>query len=82
VRNAEAALKEKEDSLSSLEEATRVQQEEAQRLIVGKYSRFRCCFDSNFTQLILVPLIRAKAESGGRDCGEGGCQHCTHGGAG
>ena len=29
IRNAEAALKEKEDSLSSFEEAARVQQEEA-----------------------------------------------------
>ena len=82
VQNTEAALKEKEDSLSSLEGVARVQQEEAQRLIAGKYSRFRCCFDSNLSQLILVPLIRAEAESGGRDCGEGGSQHRAHGGAG
>ena len=44
IRNAEAALKEKEDSLSSLEEATRVQQEEAQTIIAGECSRFRCCW--------------------------------------
>ena len=37
--------------------------------------------DSNLSQLILVPLIRAEAESGGRDCGEGGGQHRAHGGA-
>ena len=43
VRNAKAALKEKEDSLSSLEEAARVQQEEAQKNIVGECSRFRYC---------------------------------------
>ena len=43
IQNAKAALKEKEDSLSSLEGVTRVQQEEVQRLIAGKYSRFRCC---------------------------------------
>ena len=42
IRNAEAALKEKEDSLSLLEEATRVQQEEAQKNITGECSRFRC----------------------------------------
>ena len=44
VRNAEAALKEKEDSLSSLEEAARVQQVEAQKNIAGECSRFRCCW--------------------------------------
>ena len=43
VRNAEAALKEKEDSLSSLEGVARVQQEEVQRLIAGKCSKFHCC---------------------------------------
>ena len=43
IRNAEAALKEKEDSLSSLEEAARVQQEGAQKNITGECSRFRCC---------------------------------------
>ena len=42
MRNAEAALKEKEDSLSSLEGAVRVEQAEAQKNITGKYSRFRC----------------------------------------
>ena len=82
IRNAEAALKEKEDSLSSLEGVARVQQEEAQRLIVGKYSIFHCCLDANLSQLILVPLIRAETESSGRSCGEGGCQHRAHGGAG
>ena len=44
IWNAEAALKEKEDSLSSHEEATRVQQEEAQKNIAGECSRFRCCW--------------------------------------
>ena len=43
IRNAEAALKEKENSLSSLEEAARVQQEEAQKNIAGECSRYRCC---------------------------------------
>ena len=40
LRNAEAALKE-ENSLSSLEEAARVQREEAQKSIMGKYLKFR-----------------------------------------
>jgi chromosome segregation ATPase len=82
MRNAEAALKEKEDSLSSLEEAARVQQEEAQKNIAGVCSKFRCRWILFFSQLILVPLIRAKAESGRRDYGEGGDQHRAHGGAG
>ena len=43
VQNAEAALKEKEDALSSLKEAARVQQEEAQKNIAGECSKFRCC---------------------------------------
>ena len=43
IRNAEAALKEK-DSLSSLEEATRVQREEARKNIAGECSRFHCCW--------------------------------------
>ena len=42
IQNVEAALKEKENSLSSLEEAARVQREEAKKSIVGKYSKF-CC---------------------------------------
>ena len=42
VQNAEAALKEKEDSLSSLEEAARTQQKEAQKNIAGEYSKFHC----------------------------------------
>ena len=40
VRNAEVALKEEEDSLSSLEEAARVQQEEAQKNIAGECLKF------------------------------------------
>ena len=43
IRNTEATLKEKEDSLSSLEEAARVQQEEAQKNIAGECSRFCYC---------------------------------------
>ena len=43
VRNAEAAFKEKEDSLSSLEGVARVQQEEAQKNLTGGCSKFRCC---------------------------------------
>jgi len=39
IQNVEAALKQKEDSFSSLEEAARVQTEEAQRSIIGKYLR-------------------------------------------
>ena len=39
LQNVGAALKEKEASLSSLEEATRVQREEAQKSITGKYLR-------------------------------------------
>ena len=42
IWNAEAALKEKEDSLSSLKAAIRVQQTEAQKNITGECSRFRC----------------------------------------
>ena len=82
IRNVEAALKEKEDSLSSLEEAARLQQEEARKNIAGECSRFSLLLDSNLSQLILVPLIRAEAESGGRDYGEGGSQHHAHGSAG
>ena len=51
VRNAEAALKEKEDALSSLEEAARVQQEEAQKNIVGVCSKFHCCWILIFRSL-------------------------------
>ena len=40
IRNSEAALKEKENSLSLLEEAARVQQEEAQKNIAGGCSKF------------------------------------------
>ena len=39
LQNVGAALKEKETSLSSLEEAAQVQREEAQRSIMGKYLR-------------------------------------------
>ena len=42
VRNVEATLKEKEVSLSSLEGVARVQQEEAQKNIAGKCSKFHC----------------------------------------
>ena len=42
IQNVEAALREKENSLSSLDEAGRVQREEAQKSIVGKYSKFQC----------------------------------------
>ena len=37
LQNVGAALREKEASLSSLEEATRAQREEAQRNITGEY---------------------------------------------
>ena len=80
LQNAEAALKEKEDSLSTLEEAARVQQEEAQGAIAGKYLEFRCCSILFLSQLILVPLFRAEEGGGERDRGEGGCQHGAHGG--
>ena len=39
LQNMGAALKEKETSLCSLEEAARVQREEAQKSIMGKYLR-------------------------------------------
>ena len=45
LRNVEAILKE-ENSLSLLEEAARIQREEAQKNIVGKCSKFR--LDSSF----------------------------------
>ena len=41
IQNMEATLREKENSLSSLEEAARIQREEAQKSVVGKYSKFR-----------------------------------------
>ena len=44
IQNAEAALKEKEDSLSSLEWAVRVQQAEAQKNVAGECSRLRYCW--------------------------------------
>ena len=81
IQNVEAALREKENSLSSLEEAARVQREEAQKSIVGKYSKFRSSWILLFSQLILIPLIRAEAESGGRDGGERGSRHRAHGGS-
>ena len=40
IQNAEAALKEKENSLSLLEEAARIQREEAQKNIAGECSKF------------------------------------------
>src|SRR6185437_13585605 len=48
----------------------------------GSVLEISLLLDSNFSQLILVPLIRVEAESGRRDCGEGGGQHRAHGGAG
>ena len=51
IQNAEVALKEKENSLSSLEEATRVQQEEAQKNITGMCSKFCCCWILIFRSL-------------------------------
>ena len=42
IRNAEATLKEKKDSLSSLKWVARVQQEEAQKNIAGECSKFHC----------------------------------------
>ena len=51
IQNAEATLKEKENSLSSLEETARVQQEEAQKNIVGGCSKFRCCWILIFRSL-------------------------------
>ena len=55
LRNAEAALKEKENSLSSLEEAARVKREEAQKNIAGECSKFRCCWILVFGNLSLFP---------------------------
>ena len=59
VRNVEAALKEKEDSLSTLQEATRAQEEEAQGFIGGKYPRFRILLDSSLPQLIFCSLVQS-----------------------
>jgi hypothetical protein len=62
VRNAETALKEK-DSLSAHQDAARIQQEEAQRSIAGKYSRFRCCLILIYRSLswFLLSELRQKA---------------------
>ena len=60
LQNAEAALKEKEDSLSAHQEATRVQQEEAQGLIVGKCSKFRCCSILVYRNLTWFPCSELK----------------------
>ena len=51
LRNAEAALKEKENSLSSLEEVAWVQREEARKNIAGECSKFRCCWILVFRSL-------------------------------
>ena len=51
LRNAEATLKEKENSLSSLEEAARVQREEAQKNITGECLKFRYCWVLVFRSL-------------------------------
>jgi len=53
--NAEAALKEKENTLSSLEEAARVQREEAQKNIAGECSKFQYCWILVFRNLSLFP---------------------------
>ena len=60
LQNAEAALKEKEDSLSTLEEAARVQQEEAQGAIAGKYLGFRCCSILFYHNLSWFPCSELK----------------------
>ena len=60
VRNAEAALKEKEDSLSAYQEAARIQQEEVQGLIAGKYSRFRCCLILVYRNLSWFPCLELR----------------------
>ena len=51
----EAALKEMENSLSSLEETARVQREEGQKNIAGEYSKFRCCWVLVFRNSSLFP---------------------------
>ena len=48
-------LEEKENSLYSLEEAARVQREEAQKNIVGECSKFRCCWILVFRSSSLFP---------------------------
>ena len=56
----EAALKKKEDSLSTLKEAARVQQEEAQGAIAGKYLGFRCCSILFYHNLSWFPCSELK----------------------
>ena len=51
MQKAEAALREKEDSLSSLEEAARVQREEVEKGLTGECSRFHCCWIQIFRSL-------------------------------
>jgi len=46
LQNMGATLKEKEASMSSLEEAARAQREEAQRNVTGEYLRVFCRFIS------------------------------------
>ena len=60
LQNEEAALKEKEDSLSTPEEAMRVQQEEAQGAITGKYLGFRCCSILFYHNLSWFPCSELK----------------------
>jgi len=60
LQNAEAALKEKDDSLSALEEGARVQQEEAQGAIAGKYLGFRCCSILFYHNLSWFPCSELK----------------------
>ena len=62
LQNAEAALKEKEDSLSAHQEAAWVQQEEAQGAIAGKYLGFRCCSTLFYHNLSWFPCSELKKE--------------------
>ena len=74
------ALEEKEVAIQNVE-AARVQREEAQKSILGKYFEFSLWLGFIFSQLILIPLIRAKAEGGGRGRSKRGGRHRTHSGS-
>ena len=64
LQNVGTALKEKEASLSSLEEAARAQREEAQKSITGEYLRvFVGLF--LFVAYVDFPLLRAETEGDG-----------------
>ena len=60
VRNAEAAHKEKEDSLSTLQDAARAQEEEVQGFIAGKFPRFHFCLILVCRNLSLFPRSELK----------------------